>query len=122
MDSSSRCRGVLLQTLFFKFTAHPDSVYIFSTVGMEPFGRIGSGIAELIAAVLILIPATVWMGSALSAGVISGAIFFHLFGGLGIEVNGDGGVLFTLAVLVFLASLTILYIRRKTIPIIVNKL
>ncbi|MEO0508617.1 MAG: DoxX family protein [Verrucomicrobiota bacterium] len=114
--------AILIQTLFFKFTGHPDSIYIFETVGMEPFGRIGSGIAELIASVLVLTPATIWIGSSLAAGVISGAIFFHLFGGLGIEVNGDGGVLFALAVVVFIASLMILFLRRKTIPIIGEKL
>ena len=113
---------ILLQTLFFKFTAHPDSVHIFETVGMEPYGRIGSGIAELIAGVLLLIPATVWIGAALSAGVISGAIFFHTVGGLGIEVNGDGGTLFGLAVVVFVGSLIILTLRRRSIPVIGSKL
>ena len=47
---------IFIQTLYFKFTAHPDSVYIFSKLGVEPYGRIGLGIAELIAAVLILWP------------------------------------------------------------------
>lgn len=113
---------ILLQTLFFKFSAHPDSVHIFETVGMEPFGRIGSGIAELIAGILILVPATIWLGALLSAGVISGAIYFHTLGGLGIEVNGDGGTLFTLAVVVFVASLVVLAIRRKSLPIVGAKL
>ena len=69
---------ILLQTLFFKFTAAKESVYIFSTLGMEPWGRIGSGMAELVASVLLLMPSTVALGAVLSLGVISGAIFFHL--------------------------------------------
>src|SRR4051794_32633457 len=69
---------ILLQTLFFKFTAAKESVYIFSTLGMEPWGRIGSGVVELIAAILLLVPGTVALGAALSAAVISGAILSHL--------------------------------------------
>jgi uncharacterized membrane protein YphA (DoxX/SURF4 family) len=66
---------ILFQTLFFKFTGAEESKYIFSTLGLEPYGRIGSGIAELIAVILLLIPATVTLGAILSVGVISGAIF-----------------------------------------------
>ena len=106
---------ILLQTLFFKFTAAEESVFIFTTVGMEPWGRIGSGVAELIAAVLLLIPSTIWLGAGLSLGVISGAIFFHLTV-LGIEVQGDGGQLFVYAVAVFVCSLVALIIHRKQIP------
>ena len=105
---------ILLQTLRFKFTAHPDSVYIFSKVGMEPYGRIGIGILELIASVLILIPKTVWMGAALALGVIGGAIFMHLTM-LGIEVNGDKGALFYTAIVVFVLSAVILWAHRKKI-------
>ncbi|MFT6865373.1 MAG: putative oxidoreductase [Cyclobacteriaceae bacterium] len=112
---------ILLQTLYFKFTAQPESVYIFETVGMEPHGRIGSGIVELIAGILILIPIFRVYGAILSVGVISGAIFFHLTK-LGIEVKGDGGQLFYYALFVFIASLIILVIRRKQIPIIGSKL
>ncbi|MEO1517693.1 MAG: DoxX family protein [Bacteroidota bacterium] len=106
---------ILLQTLFFKFTAAPESVYIFETVGMEPWGRIGSGITELIAAILLLIPRTKTLGALLSLGVISGAIFFHLTT-LGIEVQGDGGTLFYLAVAVFVLSLVVLVAHKKEIP------
>jgi putative oxidoreductase len=109
--------GILLQTLFFKFTGAPESVYIFSTLGAEPWGRIGSGIVELIASVLLLIPATTTMGAALALGVISGAIVSHLTI-LGIEVQGDGGLLFALALIVFVASAAILVLRRAEIPII----
>src|SRR6476661_5058515 len=87
---------ILLQTLFFKFTGAEESKYIFSTVlspELEAFGRIGSGIVELIAVILLLLPATVWFGAALALGTISGARFSHLTK-LGIEVKGDGGLLF----------------------------
>lgn len=112
---------ILLQTLFYKFSAHPDSVYIFERVGMEPFGRIGIGILELIAAVLILIPATVWLGAGLTVGVIAGAIFFHLTK-IGIEVQGDGGLLFYMAAFTMIFSLILLGLHRKEIPIIGNRL
>jgi hypothetical protein len=42
---------ILLQTLYFKFTGAEESIYIFTKVGMEPWGRIGSGVGELIAAI-----------------------------------------------------------------------
>ncbi len=108
---------ILIQTLRFKFTAHPDSVYIFEKVGLEPFGRIGIGIVELIAGILLLIPKTVWIGATLTIGVISGAIMMHLTQ-LGIEVNNDGGVLFSTAVITFSLSAIILYLYRKDIPFI----
>ncbi|WP_258103665.1 DoxX family protein [Marinoscillum sp. MHG1-6] len=108
---------IMLQTLYFKFTAQPESVYIFNTVGMEPWGRIGSGVVELIAGILLLIPTYRIYGAILSLGVISGAIFFHLTR-LGVEVQGDGGSLFYLAVAVFVASAIITFIKRKEIPII----
>ncbi len=108
---------ILLQTLFFKFTAAPESVYIFETLGMEPWGRIGSGIAELVAAILILVPATAAIGALLSAGVITGAIGSHLTK-LGIEVQGDGGLLFTLACVVLAGSLVVLYLRRRQLPLL----
>ncbi|MEX0313715.1 MAG: DoxX family membrane protein [Allomuricauda sp.] len=98
---------ILLQTLFFKFTGAPESIYIFETVGMEPWGRYGSGVAELIASVLLLVPRTVGLGAALGLGVISGAIFFHLTS-LGIEVQGDGGLLFYLAMAVFVCCAILL--------------
>lgn len=108
---------ILIQTLRFKFTGHPDSIYIFTQVGMEPYGRIGIGIIELIAAILILIPATSWLGATLTAGVLFGAIFLHLTS-LGIEVNGDGGVLFYMAIGTFFLSLIALWKERRAIPII----
>ena len=84
---------IMLQTLYFKFSAAPESVYIFSTLGLEPWGRIGSGVGELIASALILIPSLRWSGALLGLGIISGAIFAHLTK-LGISVQNDGGYLF----------------------------
>ena len=109
--------GILLQTLFFKFTGAEESVYIFTTLGVEPWGRIASGLVELAASILLLVPATVPLGAILSVGVISGAILSHL-AILGIEIKGDGGLLFGLAVAVFILSLAILAIRRGQIPIV----
>jgi len=108
---------ILLQTLFFKFTGAPESVYIFTKVGLEPYGRIGSGIAELIAAVLILIPATTWIGAGLALTVMFGAIFSHLTV-LGIEVMGDGGLLFGLALAVAIFSAVLLFLQRRRLPLI----
>lgn len=108
---------ILLQTLFFKFTGAEESVYIFSTLGLEPWGRYASGIAELIAAILLLVPGYAACGALLSLGVISGAILSHLTR-LGIEVKGDGGLLFGLAVTVFVCSLLILVIRRGDLPLV----
>ena len=109
--------AILFQTLFFKFTGAEESVYIFTTLGLEPWGRIGSGVAELIACVLLLVPRTVPLGAILALGVISGAIVSHLTK-LGIVVKGDGGLLFGLAVIVFVASAIVLVIRRGQIPVI----
>lgn len=104
--------AILFQTLFFKFTAAEESIYIFTKLGMEPWGRIGSGIAELIACILILVPRTVIWGALLAVGVISGAIVSHLTQ-LGIFVQGDGGLLFGLALVVFASSAGILLLRRR---------
>jgi putative oxidoreductase len=109
--------GILLQTLFFKFTGAAESVYIFSTLGAEPWGRIGSGVVELIAALLLLYPATITIGAMLALGVITGAIVSHLTV-LGIEVQGDGGLLFFLALAVFVSSAAIVILRRGDIPVV----
>jgi uncharacterized membrane protein YphA (DoxX/SURF4 family) len=113
--------GILLQTLFFKFTASEESVYIFTTLGAEPVGRIGSGVAELIASILLLIPATAAFGAVLAMGVMAGAIVSHLTI-LGIEVKGDGGLLFGLAIVVFICSAIVLFIRRADLPIVGRRL
>ena len=102
---------ILLQTLFFKFTAAPESVKLFTTLGLEPVGRIGSGIAELIASVLLLWPRRAFWGALLSLGVMGGALHAHLTK-LGIVFDNDGGLLFGLAVTVTLCSLVVLWLRR----------
>ena len=112
---------ILIQTLRFKFTAHPDSVYIFTQVGLEPFGRIGIGVLELIASILILVPKTTWLGATLVIGIIGGAIMMHLTQ-LGIEINGDGGILFYTAIVTLILSLITLWFSRKDIPIIGKRL
>ncbi len=111
---------ILLQTLFFKFSASEESVYIFSTIGIEPWGRIGTGVMELIAAILILIPRTTALGSLLAIGLMSGALFFHITT-LGIEVKGDGGQLFIYALLVFISSLILLSFHRKQLTEVAGK-
>jgi len=105
---------ILLQTLRFKFGAEPESVYIFTKVGMEPWGRIGSGIVELIASVLILIPRTTAFGALMAIGTMSGAIFFHLTK-LGIEVMGDGGQLFYMGIAVWVSCAILLFVYRNQI-------
>jgi uncharacterized membrane protein YphA (DoxX/SURF4 family) len=108
---------ILAQTLFFKFTAAPESVYIFDKVGLGAPGRIGSGIAELIAAILLLIPSTIWFGAGLALAVMAGAIMSHLTV-LGIVVMDDHGLLFGLALTVALFSTILLLIHRRSIPLI----
>jgi len=108
---------ILGQTLYFKFTGAPESVYIFSTLGAEPWGRIGSGILELLAVALLLYPRTPAIGAALAVGLMVGAIGAHLTK-LGIEVQGDRGTLFGLAVAVAISSLIVLAIRRRELPIV----
>jgi len=108
---------ILLQTLFFKFTAAKESVYIFSTLGMEPWGRIGTGTAELIASILLLLPQTVVFGSIMSLGVISGAIYFHLTKlGIALPAVDDHGELFALAVTVFVCAAIVLIMHREELP------
>ena len=112
---------ILLQTLYFKFTAQPESIYIFSKLGLEPYGRIGSGIFELIASILLLIPRTRVIGCILGLGVISGAILSHLFV-LGIDVQNDGGTLFFLAVAVFACCLFILIAKKDEALHLINSI
>lgn len=122
---------ILLQTLFFKFTAAPESVYIFTKLGafvhnyisftsisaIEVWARIGSGIMELVAAVFLLMPRFIWAGAALAMAATGGAIASHL-SFLGIEVQEDKGLLFLLAIAVFVASGIALFLHRKQIPVI----
>ena len=103
---------ILLQTLYFKFTAHPESVALFTKLGAEPWGRIGTGIIELIAGILLLLPATAFIGAVLGVGLMSGAIISHLTV-LGIESAGDGGTLFILAVIVWICSFIIAIMHKQ---------
>lgn len=109
--------AILLQTLFFKFTGAEESVYIFTTLGAEPWGRLGSGAAELVAALLLLTPKTAPFGAALTMAVMVGAIGSHLTI-LGIEVKGDGGLLFGLALASFVGSAIVLFIHRAQVPVV----
>lgn len=109
--------AILAQTLFFKFTGAEESIYIFTKVGLEPWGRYGSGGAELIAAILLLTPRFAWAGALLALGVISGALVSHLTA-LGIVVKDDGGLLFGLAVTVFVTSAVTAFLHRRQIPVL----
>lgn len=104
--------AILAQTLFFKFTGAPEAVHIFTTLGVEPWGRIATGVLELVAAVLLLWPRLSVLGAGLALGLMGGAIASHL-GPLGIEVQGDHGLLFTLALVVAGASAGVLALRRR---------
>lgn len=103
---------ILLQTLYFKFTAAPVSVHIFSTLGLEPWGRIGTGVMELISGILLFIPRTSVYGAGLALGIMAGAILSHLLF-LGIEVQGDGGNVFILAIIVTICSIGVLFLKRN---------
>ncbi len=111
---------ILLQTLYFKFTAQPESVELFTKLGIEPWGRIGTGIVELIASILLLVPPTVIIGALLGTGLMAGAITPHLLV-IGIESQGDGGRLFMLAIIVFVCCLVILLLHKQQAITIINK-
>ncbi|MGF7214927.1 putative membrane protein YphA (DoxX/SURF4 family) [Spirosoma lacussanchae] len=113
---------ILLQTLYFKFGAQAESVYIFAKLGVEPWGRIGSGVVELMAAILILIPRTSWIGAGIGLGVMAGAILSHLTV-LGVDILGDGGYLFFLGVVVAVSCVVILFLtRQQWVPIVFSLL
>jgi putative oxidoreductase len=112
---------ILVQTLYFKFTGQPESIYIFTKAGMEPWGRIGTGVAELIASVLLLIPSTIVIGAAMAIGLMAGALATHLLI-LGIEVQGDGGQLFIYALIVLVASVALLSIHSGQLISYKNRL
>lgn len=111
---------IMLQTLYFKFMGAEESVYIFSTVGMEPWGRIGVGVLELIAAVLLLITSVAWLGAGLGLGLMAGALGLHLTL-LGIDVRGDGGQLFIYALVVAVCCAFVLFMdRNKLLSLLAN--
>lgn len=116
---------VMGQTLYFKFTGSPESMYIFKMVGMEPWGRWLIGILELIAVVLLLIPRAAWAGGLLAVGLMIGAIGMHLTI-LGVEVMDDKGQLFYYALIVFLSGLFVVFnnkdkILTDVLPKILNR-
>ena len=108
---------ILLQTLFFKFTGAEESVYIFSMLGAEPWGRYASGLVELAAAVLLLVPATCAIGGVMCVGIAGGAIMSHLTV-LGIDVKGDGGLLFGLAITILICALGTVAMHRRELPFV----
>lgn len=110
---------IMLQTLFFKFTGAQESIDLFTEVAGkdEAFMRIGTGVLELIASILIFIPKTTWIGALLAVGIMFGAILSHITI-LGVEFNNDGGALFYSAITTFIASGIILFFDRRNIPII----
>ena len=110
--------AILLQTLFFKFTGAPESKFIFSALGVELWGRIASGVVELVASILLLLPSTQIFGAVIAAGVMAGAIVSHIFI-LGLVIQGDGGLLFALACIVFVSGLLVIALQpEKTLALI----
>ena len=112
---------IYIQTLYFKFTAHPDSVYIFTKMGVEPFGRISLGVIELIISICILIPKTKYAAIVMSIVIVLGALMSHIFI-LGIIVNGDNGLLFSLACLIFLLSIILFIYHYDQIKLKANRI
>jgi uncharacterized membrane protein YphA (DoxX/SURF4 family) len=112
---------IMLQTLYFKFSASEESIFIFSQIGMEPWGRIGTGVLELIASVLLLYPRTTSFGALLGIGLMAGAVFFHLTK-LGIEVKEDGGQLFVYALIVLICCAILLFVYRKQLIVLTGKI
>jgi len=112
---------IMLQTLFFKFTGAEESIYIFTEMGIEPWGRIVTGVAELIAAILILYSPTLLFGAILGVGIMSGAILSHI-AVLGIEVKDDGGQLFIYAVLVWVSCSILIWMNKDRLMLVIKKL
>ena len=112
---------ILLQTLYYKFTGHEESIYIFSSIGLEPYGRIGIGIIELVIALLVLYPKTAPYGGLMGMGVMMGAVATHVFI-LGIEIRNDGGTLFYLGITTLICCAIVLFIRREDFhPIVLRR-
>ena len=118
---------VFIQSLFFKFTGSEESIYIFSTLRawsglalFEPAGRWIIGSCELIASILLFMPRTRIFGASMAIGIMTGAIFFHLFTPLGVVILGDGGELFILACGVWISGWIILALSISDIRIWTN--
>lgn len=110
---------ILLQTLYYKLAGAAESVYIFESLGMEPLGRYGSGVIELFAGLLLLVPRLSWIGALLGSLVMSVALYVHIFN-LGLEIKGDGGAMFYLAVTTYISCLAVIWIRRKQMVKTIN--
>lgn len=111
---------IMLQTLYFKFSASEESVYIFSTLGVEPWGRIASGILELLAGILLLLPRTTVYGALIGAAVMIGAIASHIFI-LGYDIMNDGGQLFIYALVVFISCLSLIWNEKEKVLTLIKK-
>ncbi|HTI72140.1 MAG TPA: DoxX family protein [Candidatus Limnocylindria bacterium] len=107
--------AIMVETLYFKFTGQPESVWIFTRMHMESWWRYGQGVWELVAAILLFIPSLTWLGAMLTLGAMGAAIMSHL-GVLGISVQNDHGLLFGMACVTFLSALTVLWIHQRTVP------
>lgn len=107
--------GIMIETLFFKFTAAPESVYIFRRMGTEPWWRWGQGIWELLASVCLLVIPLRWAGGILTTGAMLAAILSHMTW-LGYSIQGDHGLLFCMAVVTFICGLTVMILHRHSIP------
>lgn len=119
---------VFVQSLFFKFTGAEESLFIFQTIEdwsgltfFEPGMRWVVGLSELVAAILLFVPGVQVVGAVMAIGIMTGAIFFHLFTPLGIEVFGDGGTLFFLACGVWLSALVLIVLRRQQIFVLLGR-
>ncbi len=112
---------IMLQTLYFKFTAQPESVLLFSNLHMEPWGRIGTGIIELVASILLLLPSTIVIGAVIGIGLMMGAIVSHVLI-LGLEVQGDGGLLFAYAITVLICCIILSILHRAQLITYIKRL
>jgi hypothetical protein len=107
--------GIMIETLFFKFTAAPESVYIFRRMGTEPWMRWVQGIWELAASLGLLLPRLRWAGGILTTGAMASAILSHMTW-LGFAVQGDHGLLFSMAIVTFASGFTVMMLHRHSIP------
>jgi hypothetical protein len=107
--------SIMIETLFFKFSAAPESVYIFRKMGTEPWWRWGQGIWELLASICLLIRPLRWLGGILTTGSMLAAILSHLTW-LGFSVMGDHGLLFGMAIITFTCGFTVMILHRHSIP------
>lgn len=112
--------GILLQTLYFKFSGAEESVELFTKLGVEPWGRIGTGVVELVAGILLLVPSTIVYGALLGVGLMAGALLSHLIV-IGVESKGDGGLLFGLACVVLVCCLCLLWMHKDKVTSLVQQ-